>query len=96
MDCTVSTQTTALFRATNFFQKESKLLFYQLNPNPPLLDLFFAKLRNIIVAVLNKLYKACKKIELIIKELKDWKLNFQSGQAEVESQLHFLDMLQTK
>ena len=26
----VSTQTTALFRATNFFQKESKLLFYQL------------------------------------------------------------------
>jgi hypothetical protein len=30
VDCTVSTQTTALFRATNFFQKESKLLFYQL------------------------------------------------------------------
>jgi hypothetical protein len=26
----VSTQTTALFRATIFFQKESKLLFYQL------------------------------------------------------------------
>jgi hypothetical protein len=37
----VSTQTTALFRATNFFQKEFKLLFYQLTklysyePQPP-------------------------------------------------------------
>ena len=41
-----------------------------MNPNPPLLGLFFTKLRNIIVAVLNKLYKACTKIELIIKELK--------------------------
>ena len=30
VDCTVSTQTTALFRTTNSFQKESKLLFYQL------------------------------------------------------------------
>ena len=30
VDCTVSTQATALFRATIFFQKESKLLFYQL------------------------------------------------------------------
>jgi hypothetical protein len=39
---------TALFRATNFFQKESHLLFYQLikvysyEPHPFLLGLFFA------------------------------------------------------
>ena len=41
VDCTVSKQATALFRATIFFQTESKLLFYQLTkvysyePQPP-------------------------------------------------------------
>ena len=59
-----------------FFKKSLNCCFINwpnytaMNPNPPLLGLFFTKLRNIIVAVLNKLYKACKKIELIIKELK--------------------------
>ena len=48
VDCTVSTQTTALFRATNFFQKESHLLFYQLikvySYEPPLFSLVYSSL----------------------------------------------------
>jgi hypothetical protein len=47
VDCTVSTQTTTLFRATNFFQKSLNCYFINwpkytaMNPNPPLIGLFF-------------------------------------------------------